>query len=230
MPWLSNIRFGRWLRYQRLLWMRAWVDHRVYVRSVAALSTGGAVSILGAYSTYLAAEHLKAPGLSLLWLKAGAIGAIVSCGLWWFLSLSFIVATTRQTSNPEKGSSPSMHGRTTREFARLTEEIHKRFGPDKVTVSRRTFLSLVYTDIMGTSYQSTFDVYPRDPWHAMPRDPWRAVAAKRVTAPLFLGMGFAVDMRRITGASVLSLCSVPPALTSLSKMQVDQGKLAVGKP
>jgi hypothetical protein len=101
----------------------------------------------------------------------------------------------------------------TSEFARLTNDIYKRFGTDKVTVARRTFLTLGYTDISGTRHECTFDVHPLDPWGA--------VAAKRVSEPLFLGMGFDVDMNKITGDSVLAFCSVPPALDNLSERPVD---------
>lgn len=95
----------------------------------------------------------------------------------------------------------------TREFRRLMEDIYQRFGLDKVTVSRRTFLTLIYIDLSGARSTCIFDVHPRDPWGAL--------AAKRLREQLVLGMGFEVDMRRITANSVLSLCSVPPALRSI---------------
>ncbi len=448
---ISNDSFGQWLKYQRLLLRRAGAEHRVYSRSVAALSTGVAVSILGAFSTYFAAKHLKAPGLSPLWLEAGGVGVFVSFGLWWALSfvwfrlrepfaldeerkvdleaeraagaeakdhakeserflkarleaqelatkqlaltadhgkflgaqlqprlrfvqaqrcigaeifdalelwndgaaielnsirqasylefsfavdpstpgdgkrfaadadarygpgigtgnfgsvlqdrvnLSQVEELLRHPTNPLGLENNAMYtmslqdewdlkyvadawerfflplikrlgiahkadmeaaavnlvalneqspayphvryipayyfhrrdyepneqpGRLvtfyawqdgnpgtnyTSEIARLVNDIYMRFG-DKITVARRTFLTLDYTDISGTRCDCTFDVHPRDPWDA--------VVAKRVTESLNLSMGFEIDMRRITGDSVLTLCSVPPALCSLSK-------------
>jgi len=110
----------------------------------------------------------------------------------------------------------------TREMERLTEEIYERFGLDKVTVSRRTFLTIDYTDIARARWHYTFDVYPRDPWGA--------TVAKLATEPLCLGMGFEIEMKRITADSVLSFCSVPPALSSLSEWPLVTSKSATSEP
>lgn len=54
----------------------------------------------------------------------------------------------------------------TAEYARLTDDVHERFK-DKVTISRRTFLQIAYTDKPGARHSITFDVWPRDPWGAL---------------------------------------------------------------
>jgi hypothetical protein len=101
----------------------------------------------------------------------------------------------------------------TYEFARLAEELYDRFGLDNITVARRTFLQLTFVDALGLSNSIVYDVHPRDPWTAM--------TAKRIIEPLDLRMGFELDMRRITGESVLGFCSLPTTLRSLSGSRPD---------
>jgi len=106
----------------------------------------------------------------------------------------------------------------TAEFARLAKDIYRHFG-DKVTVSRRTFLQLTYVDKSGARHTRTFDVWPHDPWGAL-------IAKEEATGELSLSMGMDIDMKRISASSLLSFCTVPPALRSLSQKQMDPDKVS----